>query len=50
MIFPFSQAFLTVEKNFLESLDDKVAQRTSLLLETEGLSLSEQYQTYPDVV
>ncbi|XP_014272296.1 TGF-beta-activated kinase 1 and MAP3K7-binding protein 1 isoform X1 [Halyomorpha halys] len=45
-----SQAFLTVEKNFLESLDDKVAQRTSLLLETEGLSLSEQYETYPDVV
>lgn len=45
-----SQAFLTVERNYLKSLDDKAAQRTNLLLETEGLTSYEQYQKYPDVV
>ncbi|XP_014256339.1 TGF-beta-activated kinase 1 and MAP3K7-binding protein 1-like [Cimex lectularius] len=46
----FSQAFLSVEKNYLESLDDKVAQRTSCLFDIpEGLNQFEAYQKCPNV-
>ncbi|BET03306.1 tak1 Hypothetical protein protein-1 [Nesidiocoris tenuis] len=46
-----SQAFLTVEKNYLQSLDDLVAQRACLQFQIpEGLMSYDVYQRYPDVI
>uniref|UniRef100_A0A0K8S3X3 PPM-type phosphatase domain-containing protein n=1 Tax=Lygus hesperus TaxID=30085 RepID=A0A0K8S3X3_LYGHE len=46
-----SQAFLSVEKNYLQSLDDKVAQRAALQYQIpEGLMSYDIYQRYPDIV
>ncbi|KAG5877078.1 hypothetical protein JTB14_011782 [Gonioctena quinquepunctata] len=45
------QAFITVEKAYMESLDDLVAERTSLLYDIpEGLSHYEAYQKVPHIV
>ncbi|XP_073969047.1 TGF-beta-activated kinase 1 and MAP3K7-binding protein 1-like isoform X1 [Rhodnius prolixus] len=46
-----SQAFVAVEKNYLESLDDLVAKRTSLQFQIpDGITSYEAYQNYPHIV
>ncbi|KAK9502038.1 hypothetical protein O3M35_012645 [Rhynocoris fuscipes] len=46
-----SQAFMAVEKNYLESLDDLVAKRTSLQFQIpDGITSYEAYQDYPHIV
>ncbi|KAJ8941837.1 hypothetical protein NQ318_005120 [Aromia moschata] len=45
------QAFITVEKGYMESLEDLLAERTSLMYDIpEGLNSYEAYQKVPDVV
>ncbi|XP_057652313.1 TGF-beta-activated kinase 1 and MAP3K7-binding protein 1-like [Diorhabda carinulata] len=46
-----NQAFLTVEKGYMQSLEDVLAERTSLMYDIpEGLSQYEAYQKVPHIV
>lgn len=45
------QAFVAVERSYLKSFDDKLAERTSLSYEIpDGLKVYEAYQKYPEIV
>ncbi|XP_075215377.1 TGF-beta-activated kinase 1 and MAP3K7-binding protein 1-like [Lycorma delicatula] len=45
------QAFVAVEKSYLESIDDRLAERTSLIYEIpEGIKPYEAYKSHPHVV
>ncbi|XP_063237072.1 TGF-beta-activated kinase 1 and MAP3K7-binding protein 1-like [Bacillus rossius redtenbacheri] len=45
------QAFISVEKGYFDSIDDRLAKRTSLQYDIpEGLTPYEAYQKYPHVV
>lgn len=45
------QAFIAVERSYLESIDDKLAERASLVYEIpEGMKPYEAYQSHPQVV
>lgn len=47
----FRQAFVAVEKSYWDSLDDKLAERTSTQCEIpDGLTAYEAYQKYPHLV
>ncbi|KAK3586022.1 hypothetical protein CHS0354_033144 [Potamilus streckersoni] len=45
------QAFIAVEKSFFESIDDLLAEKTTLHMQLpEGMSYHEAYQQYPETV
>lgn len=44
------QAFSTVEKAYMESLEDTLAERTSLLYDIQGMNSYEAYQKVPHIV
>ncbi|GLH04118.1 Probable protein phosphatase CG10417 [Gryllus bimaculatus] len=45
------QAFISVEKGYFDSIDDRLAERTSLQYEIpDGLTSYEVYQKYPDLI
>lgn len=44
------QAFFTVEKAYMESLEDTLAERTSLLYDIQGMNSYEAYQKEPHIV
>lgn len=44
------QAFFTVEKAFMESLEDTLAERTSLIYDMQGMNSYQAYQKEPNIV
>jgi TAK1-binding protein 1 len=47
----FRQAFTAVEKGYLDSVDDRLAERTSLQYEIpDGMTSYEAYQKFPHLV
>lgn len=44
------QAFFTVEKAYMESLEDTLAERTSLLYDIQGMNSYEAYQKEPHII
>lgn len=49
--YEFRQAFIAVEKGYLDSVDDRLAERTSLQYEIpDGLTSYEAYQKFPHLV
>lgn len=47
----FRQSFLSVEKSYLETIDNKLLQRASLQFQLpEGISHYDAYRQYPQIV
>lgn len=51
LLYGFRQAFIAVEKGYLDSVDDRLAERTSLQYEIpDGMTSYEAYQKFPHLV
>jgi TAK1-binding protein 1 len=51
LLHEFRQAFIAVEKGYLDSVDDRLAVRTSLQYEIpDGMTSYEAYQKFPHLV
>jgi TAK1-binding protein 1 len=47
----YRQAFIAVEKGYLDSVDDRLAERTSLQIEIpDGMTSYQAYQKFPHLV